>query len=136
MKNQIVIIGIAVMLICIGLSGCEEEKKISDILKITIDNLTSYHINVDIKIIGEDFSYNRQITIQKDKTNITKFNMEPKEQDVTITLTATYVDTFNVSDTKTGEWLFTPTGEDWSHYYKVYGSADESTQSISISGPL
>jgi len=137
MKKTTILL-IALMVISVGfLSGCSETNNgVSDNLRIRVDNYTSYHIRVSIEIEGEDFSYNREVTIQRGESNTSNFNMQPKEQHVDITITATYVDSSDVSDVKTSSSTLTPTGEDWESHYRVYGSINETSSSISIHGPL
>jgi hypothetical protein len=77
--------------------------------------------------------------VEKGKTKSTSFPMESEEQQIDYTITASYVGYPQYYDTEVEDgWLLTPTGGDWQHNFKVYGSLNPSQNqtSISIQGPL
>ena len=139
MKKQSVLL-ITFLVISIGiLSGCNENNNnVSDECIFSITNLASYEIEISIDFKGEDFNFNRELIVEKGKTESTSFMMEPKEQQIEYTITASYVGYPQYYDTDEGEWSLTPSGSDWQYNFKVYGSLNppKNQTSISIQGPL
>ena len=136
MKKSFIMVGIVILLISIGLCGCTENNKVSNTFTILIDNSTSSDISVNIKIVGSGFSYNRDIPIKMGASNTTTFNLQLIEQHVNFTITASYVDRPDISQSKDSGWNFSPTPEGWNFHFKVYGSIAVTPPSIDIQGPL
>lgn len=142
MNQKLLVIGLLFVFITISISGCFEQEQ-QNILKVNVQNNASYHIMISIDFIGENFTFSREMQVDRGKINSVSIPMTNGKdtKSVSFTITATYVDYYpDVNDVNDNTWsLGYSTTNVHEFYYKIYGVIDSNNSensSIMISGPL